>query len=147
MFRGNHPTRADDKGRLKVPADHKRLIDAKYSGGQFYITSRDGQTAEIYPMAEWEKIEEKLATQPTSDPRVKRFLDVTNYWGQVVDMDSQGRVLLPALLREKANLKGEVAVVGRLRYLVVRNLEEYSKQVEENPITNEDAAALSELGI
>ncbi|PYX46476.1 MAG: division/cell wall cluster transcriptional repressor MraZ, partial [Acidobacteria bacterium] len=42
MFRGNHPTRVDEKGRLKVPAEFKRVIDEKY-GTQFYITSLDGK--------------------------------------------------------------------------------------------------------
>ena len=56
MFRGSHITRVDEKGRLKLPADFKRQIDEEY-GGQFYITSRDGETAEIYPMREWETFE------------------------------------------------------------------------------------------
>ncbi|HEV8524172.1 MAG TPA: division/cell wall cluster transcriptional repressor MraZ, partial [Terriglobales bacterium] len=42
MFRGNHPTRVDEKGRLKVPAEFKRVIDEKYAGNEFYITSLDG---------------------------------------------------------------------------------------------------------
>lgn len=146
MFRGNHPTRVDDKGRLKVPADHKRVIDERY-GEVFYITSRDGKTAEVYPMDEWERIEQAALKNPTSNPVVKKFLEVTNYYGQVVELDGQGRLLLPSLIREKANLKGDVAVVGMLRFLVVRNMEAYSKQVEENPLTDEDANALSNLGI
>ena len=60
MFRGNHPTRVDEKGRLKVPAEFKRVIDEKY-GTQFYITSLDGKVAQIYPFEEWEQIEKKLA--------------------------------------------------------------------------------------
>ena len=146
MSRGNHPTRVDDKGRLKVPADHKRVIDERY-GEVFYITSRDGKTAEVYPMDEWERIEQAALKNPTSNPVVKKFLEVTNYYGQVVELDGQGRLLLPSLIREKANLKGDVAVVGMLRFLVVRNMEAYSKQVEENPLTDEDANALSNLGI
>jgi DNA-binding transcriptional regulator/RsmH inhibitor MraZ len=43
MFRGNHPTRVDEKGRLKVPAEFKRVLDEKYSSGQFYITSSGWQ--------------------------------------------------------------------------------------------------------
>ncbi len=146
MFRGNHPTRVDEKGRLKVPADHKHVVDERY-GQVFYITSRDGKTAEVYPMDEWERIEQAALKNPTSNPVVKKFLEVTNYYGQVVELDGQGRLLLPALIREKASLKGDVAVVGMLRYLVVRNMEAYTKQVEENPLTDEDAAALSNLGI
>ncbi len=63
MFRGTHLTRLDEKGRLKVPADFKREIDENY-GAQFYITSRNGNCAKVYPMQEWEEIERKLAAAP-----------------------------------------------------------------------------------
>lgn len=147
MFRGNYQTRMDEKGRLKVPADFKRELDERYGSAQFYVTSRDGKVAEIHPMEEWEKIEAKLDKAPTTSPAIQKFLDVTNYYGQVVEMDAQGRLLLPGLLREDADLKGEVAVVGNMRYLKVRNQEAYRKRITENPLTDEDAKALSELGI
>jgi MraZ protein len=147
MFRGNYQTRMDEKGRLKVPADFKRELDERYGSAQFYVTSRDGKVAEIHPMEEWEKIEAKLDKLPTASPAIQKFLDVTNYYGQVVEMDAQGRLLLPGLLREDADLKGEVAVVGNMRYLKVRNQEAYRKRITENPLTDEDAKALSELGI
>ena len=147
MFRGNHPARVDEKGRLKVPAEFKRVVDEKYSGGQFYITSLDGQRAQIYPFEEWQRIEEKLARLSTFNPTKKKFLDRTNYYGQVVEMDNQGRLLVPSLLREAAQLKGEVAVVGMLTCLEVRNLEAYRKEIEENAFTPEDEATLDGLGI
>jgi len=147
MFRGNYPVRIDEKGRLKVPAEHKRVLEEKYSGGQFYITSRTGKVAEIYPFEEWQRIEEKLARLSTYNPTKKKFLDRTNYYGQVVEMDAQGRLLLPSLLREAAQLKGEVSVVGVLTYLEVRNLEAYRKEIEENAFTAEDEATLDGLGI
>jgi len=130
-----------------VPADFKRELDERYAAARFYITSRNGETAEIHPMEEWEKIEQNLSKVPTSNPHRKKFLEITNYYGQVVEMDGQGRLLLPALLREKANLKGEVSVVGMLSYLEVRNAEAFTRRIEENPLTDEDANALSELGI
>ena len=83
MFRGTHTTRLDEKGRLKVPADFKRQIDENY-GAQFYITSRTGTVAEVYPMQEWEEIERKLAAAPDSHPVKKKFLKYTNFYGQVV---------------------------------------------------------------
>jgi MraZ protein len=147
MFRGNYPTRMDDKGRLKVPADFKHEIEERYGAAKFYVTSRNGKVAEVYPMEEWEKIEARLDKLPTTNPSVQKFLDNTNYYGQVVEMDGQGRLLMPGLLREAANLQGEVAVVGRLRFLLVRNNEAYKKHVEENPVTDEDNRNLSELGI
>ncbi|MFI5090941.1 MAG: division/cell wall cluster transcriptional repressor MraZ [Terriglobales bacterium] len=147
MFRGNHPARVDEKGRLKVPAEFKRVVDEKYSGGQYYITSLDGKRAQIYPFEEWQRIEEKLARLSTFNPTKKKFLDRTNYYGQAVEMDNQGRLLVPSLLREAAQVKGEVAVVGMLTYLEVRNLEAYRKEIEENAFTAEDEATLDGLGI
>ena len=145
MFRGNHPTRVDEKGRLKIPAEFKRVVDEKYAQ-QFYITSFDGKSALVYPFEEWERIEEKLSRLSTFNPTKKKFLDRTNYYGQQVEMDGQGRLLVPQLLREAADIKGEVAVVGNLTYLEVRNLEAYKKQIEE-PFTEEDLNTLDQLGI
>jgi MraZ protein len=145
MFRGNHPTRIDEKGRLKVPADFKRVLDEKY-GQRFYITSRDGKIAELYPIEEWEQVEKKIAALPSSHPAVKKLLNATNYWGQEVEIDGQGRLLMPGLLREAAALKGDVAVVGSLNHLEVRVLEDYRKTIEQNPITAEDDQALAQLG-
>ncbi len=146
MFRGNHPTRVDEKGRLKVPAEFKRVIDEKY-GQQFYITSLDGKVAQVYPFEEWERIEQKLAALSSFNPTKKKFLDRTNYYGQQVEMDGQGRLLLPQLLREAGQIKGEVAVLGNLTYLVVRNLELFKKEIEQEKFTPEDEKTLDELGI
>jgi MraZ protein len=146
MFRGNHPTRVDDKGRLKVPAEFKRVIDEKY-GQQFYITSLDGDVAQVYPFEEWERIEQKLAGLSSFNPTKKKFLERTNYWGQQVEIDGQGRLLIPQLLREAAQIKGEVAVVGYLNYLEVRNLEAYTKKIQQEKFTPEDEKTLDELGI
>jgi MraZ protein len=145
MFRGNHPARVDEKGRLKVPAEFKRLIDDKY-GLEFYITSRDGTVGEIYPMEEWRKIEEKLAKLSNFNPSKKRFLNKVNYYGQMVEMDAQGRLLVPQILRQAAAIRGEVAVYGNLTYLEVRSLE-VSRQLAEEQFTAEDEKTLDELGI
>jgi MraZ protein len=146
MFRGNHPTRVDEKGRLKVPAEFKRVIDEKY-GQQFYITSVDGKVAQVYPFEEWERIEQKLAGLSTFNPTKKKFLARVNYYGQQVEMDGQGRLLMPQLLRDAAKIKGEVAVLGNLTYLEVRNLELFKKEIEEEKFTPDDEKTLDELGI
>ena len=146
MFRGNHPTRVDEKGRLKVPAEFKRVIDEKY-GTQFYITSLDGKVAQLYPFEEWERIEQKLAALSNFNPTKKKFLDRTNYYGQQVEMDGQGRLLLPQLLREAGQIKGEVAVLGNLTFLTVRNLELFKREIEEEKFTPDDEKTLDTLGI
>jgi MraZ protein len=146
MFRGNHPARVDEKGRLKVPAEFKRVMEEKYSQ-KFYITSLDGIVAQVYPFEEWERIEQKLASLSTFNPTKKKFLNRTNYYGQVVEMDGQGRLLVPQILREAAQLRGEVAVLGDLTYLEVRNLEAFRKEIDEQAFTDDDTKTLDELGI
>ena len=122
------------------------MIDEKY-GQQFYITSLDGDVAQVYPFEEWERIEQKLAGLSSFNPTKKKFLERTNYWGQQVEMDGQGRLLIPQLLREAAQIKGEVAVVGYLNYLEVRNLEAYTKKIQQEKFTPEDEKTLDDLGI
>jgi MraZ protein len=146
MFRGNHPTRIDEKGRLKVPAEFKRVIDEKY-GLKFYITSLDGKVAQLYPFEEWERIEQKLASLSTFNPTKKKFLSRVNFYGQEVEMDGQGRLLIPQLLRQSADIKGEVAVMGNLTYLEVRNIETLQTQMVEEQFTTEDEETLNKLGI
>jgi MraZ protein len=146
MFRGNHPTRVDEKGRLKLPAAFKSQIDEQY-GERFYITSKDGKVVEIHPIEEWEKFEAKLALIPNFNPAKKKLLDRLNYYGQLVKMDDLGRVLLPQILRESANVIGEVVVFGMQTYLEVANHEVFKQNMDANPLTEEDAEALAAFGL
>ncbi len=146
MFRGNHPTRVDEKGRLKLPADFRAQLEGGPEAKQvFYITSKDGERAEIWPIQAWEAIEAQLAKIPSTNPAKRKFLDVTNYYGQMAEMDVQGRVLLPQILRERAGLAADVVVYGAQTYFEVLNRPEVEKQ--EQKLTAEDLAGLSELGI
>ena len=126
---------------MKIPALFKEELDRTYSG-EFWVTSPDGQYAWIYPMQEWNKIEERLAQNPTFNQLRRKFLDRTNYYGQVVKWDNQGRILIPAVLREAAQMKGDVAVLGNLSYLTVWNNQRYLSEINNNPITPEDLDAL-----
>jgi MraZ protein len=146
MFRGNHPTRVDEKGRLKLPAEFKRLVDEGY-GTQFYITSKDGRTAEIYPLPEWQKIEEKLAGIPSLNAAKKKFLNRVNYYGQMSEMDAQGRVLLPQILRETAKLTGDVVVFGVQTYLEVANHDAFKQSMDSDPLTEQDQETLANFGL
>jgi len=137
MFRGNCPTRLDEKGRLKVPADFKHEIDRKYDG-QFYITSFDGKVIQLYPLQEWEKLEDRILKQSVSNAKVQKFLDVTSNYGQVLEMDAQGRLTIAERLRNHFGLKGEVAVIGMLDHIAIRVSEEYDSQVAANPMTQDE---------
>ncbi|MFZ3265560.1 MAG: division/cell wall cluster transcriptional repressor MraZ, partial [Terriglobales bacterium] len=67
-------------------------------------------------------------------------------YGQAVEMDGQGRLLIPQILRESAQIRGDVAVLGYLTYLEVRTMEALDKEIKE-PFTDEDTRTLDELGI
>jgi MraZ protein len=146
MFRGNHPARVDEKGRLKLPAEFKRVVEENY-GAKFYITSKDGRRAEIYPLQEWERVEAKLAEIPNMNPAKRKFMDRVNYFGQATEMDAQGRVLLPQILREQAKAVGDVVVFGQQTYLEVANHEAFRQHMDANPLTAEDEKALADLGL
>jgi MraZ protein len=142
MFRGNHPAKVDEKGRLKLPAAFKQLLDAA-NVTQFYITSTDGKSAEVWPLPEWEKREQQLAEFSTLDPAVEKYLDLTSYYGQQVEIDNQARVLLPQILRGTATLDAEVTVFGKLTFLEVRNREIYEKELPDKTMTEENRQALA----
>jgi MraZ protein len=146
MLRGNYPATVDSKGRLKIPTAFKADLDENY-GQDFFVTSLDGQSARIYPFPVWRDIEDKLAALPSMNKAKKRFLDRTNYWGQTARADTQGRVLIPALLRESAGMDGEVAVLGYLNYLEVWDLVRYREHLEREPFSDDDLQTLSNLGI
>ncbi|MER3426885.1 MAG: division/cell wall cluster transcriptional repressor MraZ [Pyrinomonas sp.] len=146
MLRGNYTARLDPKGRLKVPTAFRRYIEEKY-GVEFYVTSLTGEAARLYPLPEWEAIEQRLALLPSMDPARRKFLERTNYYGQQTSMDGQGRVLIHPLLRRSANLLGEVAVLGYLSYLEVWDRERFEQRLMAEPYTAEDEAAIARLGI
>jgi MraZ protein len=146
MFRGNHPTRVDEKGRLKLPAEFKRRIDESYTG-RFYITSKDGRVAEVYPMQEWEKVEQQLAAIPNFDSAKRKLMDRYNYFGSEAEMDAQGRLLIPQILREKANVMGDVVVFGMQNHLEVANREAFVANMDANPLTAEDEQKLAGFGL
>lgn len=139
-LRGSCPAKVDEKGRLKIPSVF--LDELKEYGNQFYITSTTGETARIYPMKVWSEIEDKLAQKPSADVAKRKFLMRTSYFGQVAELDGQGRLLLPAVLREAAQTMGEVDVFGTLNYLEVMNHTRVLDKLKNEPYTDADDTAL-----
>jgi len=146
VFRGNAPARIDDKGRLKVPNGFRATLEETH-GRELFITSLTGEYVRLYPMPVWVDIEQKLARIPSTHPSKLKFLDRVNYFGQVAELDSQGRVLIPARLRDSALMAGEVDVFGQYNYLEVWNHDRFVAKLQRDPYTDDDARALSEFGI
>ena len=144
MFRGNHPAKVDEKGRLKLPAAFKLQLDARFVT-QFYITSTDGKSAEVWPLPEWEKREAQLLEFGTMDDAVQKYLNFTSYYGQQVEMDNQARLVLPQILRGSAKLDAEVAVMGKINYLEVHNLAQFEEALPANAMTAEDRKAVAAI--
>ena len=146
MLRGHEQARVDDKGRLKVPNVFRSGLEGKY-GRELFLTSLTGDYVRLYPMPIWVDIEEKLGKMPSTHPSRLRFLDRVNFFGQAVELDTQGRVLIPARLRETAATAGDVDVLGQYNYLDVWNHDRLQTRLMRDPYTDDDAKALSEFGI
>ena len=127
-----------------MPSAFKQLVDAT-SVTQFYVTSTDGKSAEIWPLPEWEKREQQLADSSTMDDAVRKYLNVTSYYGQQVEMDNQARLLLPQILRNAARLDGEVTVFGMRTYIEVHNREVFEQNLPANMLSSEDRKDLAEI--
>jgi MraZ protein len=146
MFRGSAPAKVDGKGRLKIPTDFRRVLEDRY-GPDLFVTSILGDSALIYPLPVWEGIENRLASMPSTEPTKRRFLKRVSFFGQQVGMDAQGRILIPQILREKAEMDGDVVVSAQLDHLVVWNREHIEQTLEQEPFTEDDLRVLTEHGI
>ena len=146
MLRGNKPARVDEKGRLKIPAGFLALLKGNY-GDEFFVTSTNGQFARIWPLEEWQKVEERLAEVSSSNTAKRKYMNIINYYGQVVKLDKQDRLLIPPILRESAAMKGEVAVLGSQTYLDVWNNQRFLDEIRKNPLTQDDYQSLDEIGV
>ncbi len=129
-----------------MPTAFRRYLEEKH-GSAVYLTSLTGECVRIYPMPEWEAIEQRLSLLPSMDPARRKFLDRTNYYGQQSSMDSQGRVLIHPLLRKSAAVVGDVVVLGYLSYLEVWELDKFQQRLLSDPYTEEDETAIAGLGI
>ena len=146
MFRGSAPAKIDEKGRLKIPTDFRRVVEERY-GPDLFVTSIQGESALVYPLPVWEEIEGRLAAMPSTDRTKARFLERVSYFGQQVRLDVQGRILIPQILRESAGMNGDVVVSAHLDHLVVWNRDRFVARLDEQPFTEDDFRALSERGI
>lgn len=146
MLRGNAPAKIDDKGRLKIPNTFRAAIHEEH-GREVFVTSLTGESVRVYPMPVWLDVERKLAQAPSTHPARLKFLDRVNFYGQVAEIDPQGRLLIQPRLRESALMNGEVDVLGKYDYLEVWNHERFLAKLMREPFSDDDARALADFGI
>ncbi len=145
MLRGNSLAKVDEKGRLKLPAAFRSVIEPTY-GNEFYVTSLRGESARIYPMQVYAELEDKILSASSVQPLVTKLRNSLNYFGQRAVADSHGRILLHPLLRDKAELDGEVAVLGQQNFLEVWNRASFEEALKRDPLTDDDLRELAEFG-
>jgi MraZ protein len=145
MLRGNALAKVDDKGRLKLPSVYRAAIEPRY-GREFFVTSFRGDCVRIYPMEVYAAFEQRLVDASQVEPLVDRLRNAVNYYGQTAVMDAQGRILLHPLVREKAGIDGEVAVLGQQNVLVVWNRRTFEERLEKEPLTDDELRELAALG-
>jgi MraZ protein len=146
VLRGSYAAKIDDRGRLKLPNVFKAMVADQHGAG-LYVTSVTGESVRVYPMPVWLAVEQRLARMPSTHPARMKFLDRVNYYGQITEFDAQGRVGIPARLRDSAGMTGDVDVLGQVEYLEVWNHDRFLAKLHREPFTDDDSRALSEFGI
>lgn len=113
MFRGVQHINMDAKGRLAIPARQREPL-LEQCGGDIVVTiDTQSPCLTIYPMPAWERIEESLQALPSLNPGVKRFQRLTLGYATDIQLDANGRMLLPPSLREYARMEKKLVLVGQ----------------------------------
>jgi MraZ protein len=133
-FVGEYRHQIDDKGRIAVPSKMRALL-----AGRFHVAQWLDTCLAIVPNSEWDVIAGKVAALPMTDPRTRAL--ERRLYGKAVELevDRQGRILLPQNLREAAGLDGEVVVVGLRNRVEIWSAERWAAQ------SAGDDAAFAEL--
>lgn len=116
MFRGRKQLSLDAKGRLTMPAKYRDRLQESCDG-ELVITIDRSKCLLIYPLPEWEEVEAKLAKLSSTRPEVRRFTRFITHNAEEVEMDRQGRFVIPPHLREYANLDRQVVLAGHVNKL------------------------------
>ena len=104
MFRGVQHISMDAKGRLAVPSRHREALTEQAEGQIVVTIDTQSPCLSVYPIAEWDRIEQILQGLPSLNPAVKRFQRLMLGYAADIQIDSNGRMLLPPSLREYARL-------------------------------------------
>jgi len=143
VFSGEYEHTIDEKGRLIIPADFR----AELAEGAFITRGLDGCLS-VYPPAVWEAKVEELSKLPDTRRNV-RYLKRMLLAGLKCKLDKQGRILLPAPLREYAGIKSEVVIIGMDSRLEIWSKERWQEKVIATieSKSSEFAEQLAELGL
>ena len=141
MFMGEYNHTIDAKGRLIMPSKFREAL-----GDEFVVTKGLDGCLFVYPNKEWQAFEEKLRTLPLTNKNARQFSRFFLAGAASCEVDKQGRILLPSVLREFADLEKEVVLVGLLSRIEIWSKD---KWLESNVYDDmeEIAEHMEELGL
>lgn len=115
MFRGVNPINLDAKGRMAVPARYRDMI-ASHCGNQMVATiDTDSRCLLLYPLPEWEEIQAQIEALPSFNKVARRIQRLLIGHATDLELDANGRLLLPTSLREYAGLDKKIVLLGQGR--------------------------------
>lgn len=117
MFKGRYEHLIDGKGRLSIPSRFRDTLAERYDS-RLVVTTYDNCLI-AYPLAEWLKLEEKIAILPEFKKDTKAFLRFFYSSASDCAIDRLGRILLPQTLRDYAKLEKDVVVIGAFRHMEI----------------------------
>ncbi|RDH81702.1 MAG: cell division/cell wall cluster transcriptional repressor MraZ [endosymbiont of Galathealinum brachiosum] len=112
MFRGINNLTLDAKGRMAIPSRYRDKI-MESCGGRLIVTVDQDRCLMVYPLHEWEVVEAKLAALSSTNKRTRLMKRLLIGHATEAELDSQGRILLPTLLREYAGLDKKCILIGQ----------------------------------
>jgi len=113
MFRGVHNINLDAKGRMAIPARYRQLLHESNDGALIVTIDTEEKCLLVYPLNEWEPIQAKIEALPSFNPAARRIQRLIIGHATDIDMDANGRLLLPAPLREYAGLEKKMIMMGQ----------------------------------
>jgi MraZ protein len=138
-FLGQYEFQLDQKGRVSLPAEYRRKAD----GSRFVLLQWERTHLTLFPEEVWEGRMAELLTLRREKPELARVLrEVTSRAVEVVP-DSQGRMLIPAWLKEKAGLDSAVLLIGALDRIELWNPEVFRETVPDD--VQGDAEVVAEM--
>lgn len=130
MFRGANLLTMDAKGRIAVPARYRQTLQELCDGRLVITLDRSGCLL-LYPEPEWLEVEGKLRQLPSTNATARRLQRVMVGHATEMEMDKQGRILLPPVLREVAALDRHVMLVGQINKFELWNEEAWNRLREQ----------------
>ena len=113
MFRGINPINLDAKGRMAIPSRYREQLNVHCAGQMVATIDTETRCLLLYPVHEWEEIQQKIEALPSYDKNARRIQRLLLGHATDIDMDVNGRLLLSAPLRDYAGLDKKIVLLGQ----------------------------------